>query len=154
MRTVYGQCGVKPEKWSMWKRTARARRWAIRSNAGRLGRVLGEPRADGSRCLIGSVKSNIGHLEAASGIAGLTKALLALKHREIPGNLHFNTPNPKIDFENWKLEVVTKATPLPERDKPVVVGVNSFGFGGTNAHLAIQEYRPRRSKVAAVKRRG
>ena len=110
---------------------------------GALGRVLGEPRADGSHCLIGSVKSNIGHLEAASGIAGLTKALLTLKHGEIPGNLHFTNPNPKIEFEQWKLEVVTAPTPLPEREKPVVLGVNSFGFGGTNAHLALQQYRAR-----------
>lgn len=107
---------------------------------GALGRVLGMPRTDGSVCHIGSVKSNIGHLEGASGIAGLTKLLLCLKHRAIPGNLHFNIPNPKIEFENWKLSVVTRQTPLPAR--PVTMGINSFGFGGTNAHLVIREYAP------------
>ncbi len=92
-------------------------------------------------------------MEAASGIAGLTKALLALRHREVPANLHFVTPNPKIDFENWKLEVVTQPTRLPEREAPVVVGVNSFGFGGTNAHVAIQEYKPQPIRsVAAVRK--
>ena len=149
LRTVYGECGVPPEDVFYVEAHGTGTAVGDPIECGALGRVLGEPRTDGSRCLIGSVKSNIGHLEAASGIAGLTKALLALKHREIPGNLHFNTPNPKIDFENWKLDVVTKATPLPERDKPVVVGVNSFGFGGTNSHLVIQEYG-RTAKKAAV----
>ena len=107
-----------------------------------LGRVLGEPRADGSECLIGSVKSNIGHLEPASGIAGLTKVLLSLEKRELPANLHFNTPNPKIDFDAWKLRVVDQPVALPEQDKPIIMGVNSFGFGGTNAHAIIEEYRP------------
>ena len=151
LRTVYGQCGVKPEQVVYVEAHGTGTAVGDPIECGALGRVLGEPRADDSRCLIGSVKSNIGHLEAASGIAGLTKTLLALKHREIPGNLHFATPNPKIDFEKWKLHVVTKATPLPDSDKPVVVGVNSFGFGGTNSHLVIQEYRPRPKKVAAVK---
>ncbi len=116
---------------------------------GALGKVLGAPRADGSMCHIGSVKSNIGHLEPASGIAGMTKVILALKHREIPAQLHFNTPNPKIDFEGWKLRVVDKPLPLPEHD--VIIGVNSFGFGGTNAHAIIEEYRtPARENTLAA----
>ena len=142
LRTVYSQCQVKPEDVFYVEAHGTGTAVGDPIECGALGRVLGTPRADGSRCLIGSVKSNIGHLEAASGIAGLTKALLALRHREIPANLHFVTPNPKIDFENWKLAVVTQATPFPEREAPVVIGVNSFGFGGTNAHVAIQEYKP------------
>ncbi len=149
LRGVYAHCGIKPQDVFYVEAHGTGTAVGDPIECGALGRVLGEPRADGSRCLIGSVKSNIGHLEAASGMAGLAKTLLALKHREIPGNLHFNTPNPKIDFENWKLEVVTMPTALPE--KPVVVGVNSFGFGGTNAHLAIQEYLPRSRRPATVK---
>ena len=140
IRTVFSQCSVKPEDVFYVEAHGTGTAVGDPIECGALGRVFGESRVDGS-CLIGSVKSNIGHLEPASGIAGLTKVLLALKHREIPANLHFTTPNPQIDFEKWKLEVVTKATPFP--DEPVVVGVNSFGFGGTNAHAAIQEYRPK-----------
>ncbi len=149
LRSVYAQCGVKAEDVFYVEAHGTGTAVGDPIECAALGRVLGEPRADGSRCRIGSVKSNIGHLEAASGMAGLTKTLLTLKHREIPGNLHFKTPNPKIDFENWKLEVVTAATALPAH--PVVVGVNSFGFGGTNAHLAIQEYRPRAARAVVVK---
>ncbi|MFK7874841.1 MAG: SDR family NAD(P)-dependent oxidoreductase [Paracoccaceae bacterium] len=105
---------------------------------GALGKVLGAPRADGSVCHIGSIKSNIGHLEPASGIAGLAKVLLSLKHRQIPANLHYNTPNPKIKFDEWRLQVVDTALPLPK--EPVVIGINSFGFGGTNAHAIVEEY--------------
>ena len=105
---------------------------------GALGRVLGATRNDGSVCHIGSIKSNIGHLEPASGIAGLSKVLLALKHREIPANLHYHNPNPKIAFDDWRLQVVDKPLPLPS--EPVVMGINSFGFGGTNAHAIIEEY--------------
>ena len=141
LRKVYGQAGVDAQDVFYVEAHGTGTAVGDPIECGALGRVLGEPRGDGSDCLIGSVKSNIGHLEAASGIAGLTKALLVLKHREIPANLHFTTPNPKIAFEDWKLKVVTEATALPERKRPVVIGINSFGFGGTNAHLALQEYR-------------
>ncbi len=107
-----------------------------------IGRVLGTHRQDGSVCHIGSIKSNIGHLEPASGIAGITKILLSFQNREIPANLHYSTPNPKIDFENWKLRVVDRPLPLPDNGKPVVFGINSFGFGGTNSHAILQDYRP------------
>ncbi|MGB8204704.1 MAG: type I polyketide synthase, partial [Candidatus Baltobacteraceae bacterium] len=142
LRKVYAACGVPPEDVVYVEAHGTGTSVGDPIECESLGRVLGVPRADGSTCLVGSVKSNIGHLEAASGMAGLTKALLVLRHREIPANLHFKTPNPKIKFDEWKLEVVSTTRPLPERGKPVVVGVNSFGFGGTNAHLAIAEYRP------------
>jgi phthiocerol/phenolphthiocerol synthesis type-I polyketide synthase C len=142
LRSVYASCGLRAEDVFYVEAHGTGTAVGDPIECGALGRVLGEPRADGSSCLIGSVKSNIGHLEAASGIAGLTKVLLALQHGEIPGNLHFDNPNPKIEFEKWKLDVVTATTPLPEREKPLVLGVNSFGFGGTNAHLALQQYRP------------
>jgi phthiocerol/phenolphthiocerol synthesis type-I polyketide synthase C len=151
LRAVYGHCGARAEDVVYVEAHGTGTAVGDPIECGALGRVLGEPRADGSRCLIGSVKSNIGHLEAASGIAGMTKALLSLQHGEIPGNLHFKTPNPKIDFDNWKLEVVTKPTPLPQRaGGPVLVGVNSFGFGGTNAHVAIQQYCPKPARVSGV----
>jgi acyl transferase domain-containing protein/NADPH:quinone reductase-like Zn-dependent oxidoreductase/acyl carrier protein len=84
---------------------------------------------------VGSVKSNIGHLETASGMAGLIKALLMLEKRVIPPNLHFGEPNPRIDFEALSIRVPTAPEPLPGQDP--VIGVNSFGFGGTNASLLL-----------------
>lgn len=94
--------------------------------------------------LIGSVKSNIGHLEGAAGVAGLIKLALAIHHRRIPGNLHFHQGNPAIDFANWRLKVVdrTMEWPAPADGGPRVGGVNSFGAGGTNAHVVVEEYRP------------
>ncbi len=151
MRKVYSSCGIAPEDVVYVEAHGTGTAVGDPVECESIGRVLGTPRTDGSTLLIGSVKSNIGHLEAASGMAGLTKALLVLRNREVPGNLHFTTPNPKIKFDEWKLAVVTATTPLPERERPLVVGVNSFGFGGTNAHLAIQEYRAP-ARPAAVPR--
>ena len=91
---------------------------------------------------IGSAKTNLGHLETASGMAGLLKVILSLKNRAIPPSLHFNEPNPNIDFEADQLSVVTSLTALEESAKPLLMGVNSFGFGGANAHAIIEEYKP------------
>src|SRR5712675_1356916 len=88
---------------------------------------------------IGSVKTNVGHLETAAGIAGLLKAMLVLQHREIPGSLHFSSPNPHIDFDKLKLRVPTDTEPFPETDGERLAGVNSFGFGGANAHVILTE---------------
>ena len=85
-------------------------------------------------CYLGSVKSNIGHLESAAGMAGLIKAVLMLNHGRIPANLHFRTPNQFIDFDSHHLRVVAEETPL---DPGAVIGVSSFGFGGANAHVLI-----------------
>src|SRR6476661_709088 len=88
---------------------------------------------------IGSVKTNVGHLETAAGIAGLLKAMLVLQHREIPGSLHFSSPSPHIDFDKLKLRVPTDTEPFPETDGERLAGVNSFGFGGANAHVILTE---------------
>jgi amino acid adenylation domain-containing protein/non-ribosomal peptide synthase protein (TIGR01720 family) len=104
-----------------------------------LGTELLAGRPAGNCCLVGSVKTNIGHLEPASGIAGLIKVALALKHRQIPANLHFNEPNPDIPFEALRLRVPRTLEPWPASDGPALAGINSFGFGGTNAHAILQE---------------
>jgi len=105
-----------------------------------LGRVFSEGRgADDAPVLLGSVKTNIGHLESASGVAGLIKAALCLQQRAIPPNLHFLKPNPAIDFERLRLHVVQELQPWPETDTPRRAAVNSFGFGGTNAHVILEE---------------
>jgi 8-amino-7-oxononanoate synthase len=103
-----------------------------------LGAVLGENRLPGDYCKIGSVKTNIGHGETAAGIAGVIKVALALKHKQIPPSLHFNQPNPEIDFEGLRLQVQTELKPW-ETERLAIAGVNSFGFGGTNAHVVMQE---------------
>lgn len=100
-----------------------------------IGRALGVGRSLGA-LPIGSVKSNVGHLEAASGMAGLLKALLVLKHRQIPPTLHAEDLNPAIDFTGLGVRPVTRTEPLAHAGLPLA-GVNSFGFGGANAHLVL-----------------
>ncbi|MFW9259889.1 SDR family NAD(P)-dependent oxidoreductase [Nostoc sp. CALU 546] len=109
----------------------------IEANA--LGNVLRKNRPSGDYCIIGSVKSNIGHLESAAGVAGIIKVALALKHGQIPPNLHFQTPNPKIPFEELRLRVPTTLETWPNGNKPRLAALNSFGFGGTNAHVVLAE---------------
>jgi acyl transferase domain-containing protein len=90
-------------------------------------------------CAIGSVKTNIGHLDTAAGIAGLIKTALALRHKEIPPSLHFKVPNPNIDFEGSPFYVNTASTPWASPTAPRRAGVSSFGIGGTNAHVVLEE---------------
>ncbi|NER83044.1 MAG: type I polyketide synthase, partial [Leptolyngbya sp. SIO1D8] len=90
-------------------------------------------------CAIGSVKTNIGHLDTAAGIAGLIKTVLALKHQQIPPSLHFETPNPKIDFANSPFYVNAALSPWQANGMPRRAGVSSFGIGGTNAHVILEE---------------
>jgi len=86
-------------------------------------------------CFLGSVKSNIGHLESAAGIAGLIKSVLILYHGIIPPNLHFNQPNQYIDFDSYHLKVASEQTKI---DNQTYIGISSFGFGGSNAHIIIK----------------
>ena len=96
---------------------------------------------------IGSVKTNIGHLEPASGLAGLAKACLALQNDTLPASLHFEQPNPDIDFEGLNLRVATETEPLDWTGKRRFAGVNSFGFGGTNAHILLGDPDSRLQKT-------
>ncbi|MEG4836966.1 type I polyketide synthase [Microcoleus sp. B9-D4] len=90
-------------------------------------------------CAIGSVKTNLGHLDAAAGIAGLIKTVLALKHKCIPPSLHFKQPNPKIDFANSPFYVNTALSEWKTNGTPRRAGVSSFGMGGTNCHVVLEE---------------
>ena len=101
-----------------------------------LGRGLGQRRSQSLP--IGSVKSNIGHLEPASGLAGVVKCILALNKGVVPATLHQNAPSPHIQFDELNLRVLDRNWPLPERRGPHLAGVNSFGFGGTNAHVILR----------------
>jgi non-ribosomal peptide synthase protein (TIGR01720 family) len=90
-------------------------------------------------CAIGSLKTNVGHLDAAAGVAGLIKAVLAVKHGTIPPSLHFQEPNPEIDFANGPFYVNTSLSKWKTDGAPRIAGVSSFGIGGTNAHVVVQE---------------
>ena len=90
-------------------------------------------------CAIGSVKSNIGHTVAAAGVAGLIKVAMSLHHETIPATLHYQNPNPQIDFENSPFYVCDQHTPWKRGEQPRRAGVSSFGVGGTNAHILLQE---------------
>jgi acyl transferase domain-containing protein/aryl carrier-like protein len=103
-----------------------------------LGAVLSQGRPKHRPCVIGSVKTNIGHTEAAAGIAGLIKVALCLKHRAIPPSLHFQEPNPTIPWDDLPLIVQRELGPWPKDFEPAVAGVSSFGISGTNAHVVLQ----------------
>ncbi|MET9432175.1 type I polyketide synthase [Streptomyces sp. NPDC003036] len=107
--------------------------------AAALGAALGADRAPGDPLLVGSVKTNIGHLEGAAGIAGLIKTLLSIAHRELPASLNFETPNPAIPLDELGLAVQREHSAWPRPDRPLVAGVSSFGMGGTNAHVVVAE---------------
>ena len=100
--------------------------------------VLGEGHSKENPLMVGSVKTNIGHLEAAAGVAGLIKAVLCFRHHMIPPHLHFNEPNPHIPWDEIPIRVPTKPTPWPAGVERPIAGVSAFGFSGTNAHVLLQ----------------
>nr|WRX36517.1 hypothetical protein [Cystobacterineae bacterium] len=101
--------------------------------------VLGPVRADGGHCVLGALKTNIGHLEGAAGVAGVIKAVLSLRHERIPKNLNFRTLNPRIRLEGTALAVASEPKPWPRTERPRLAGVSSFGISGTNAHVVLEE---------------
>ncbi|MCP9272306.1 type I polyketide synthase [Mycolicibacterium arenosum] len=103
------------------------------------GAAFGAGRDAGDPLLMGSVKTNIGHLEAAAGIAGVLKVVLSLEHELLPQHLHFQHPSPHIPWDSLPVQVVSEATPWQRGDRPRIAGVSSFGFAGTNAHVILEE---------------
>ena len=120
------------------KRTAPGRRLGDPIEMGALGAVFAPQRPAQRPLLVGSVKTNIGHLEGAAGVAGLIKACLAVSRGQIPPHLHFERPSPHIDW-SLPLQVPTRLTAWPASDRPRRAGVSSFGFGGTNAHVIVEQ---------------
>nr|VFK79808.1 MAG: hydroxymethylglutaryl-CoA synthase [Candidatus Kentron sp. SD] len=122
--------------------------------------VLVPDRSPEQTCWIGSVKTNIGHLEAAAGIAGLIKTVLALQHREIPPHLHLDTLNPHLEITDTPLSIPLKPTPWPANgpNGRRLAGISSFGFSGTNAHVVLEEAPPiglgKRSDVFIIGKEG
>lgn len=116
--------------------------------AGALSKTYGEARRNISPLLIGSVKSNIGHTEAGSGMAALIKVLMSMDHDEIPGNLNFKTPNSYIDWKNNNLSVIGKNTEWKSDGGHRYAGISGFGFGGSNAHVIVEDYFDRTQRVS------
>ncbi|QZS53448.1 type I polyketide synthase [Rhodococcus opacus] len=105
-----------------------------------LGRVVGRGRADDKPALLGSAKTNFGHLEAAAGAAGLIKVVLSMREDTLPPTLNFAGPNPYIAFDKAHLQVIPEGAAWPRYTGTAVAGVSGFGFGGTNAHVVVREY--------------
>ena len=134
IQRVYSRAAIDPNRLAFVEAHGTGTPAGDPLEAAALGRSLGHERSD--PLPIGSIKTNIGHLEPASGLAGVLKALLSLNHGVLPPSLHFDEPNPHIDFDRLNLTVCNESLLLP--DSPMrCAGVNSFGFGGTNAHAIV-----------------
>lgn len=138
LRAAYRRAGVPPERVGYIEAHGSGTALGDPIEATALGAVVGAERDPASPCAVGSIKSNLGHLEGAAGIAGLIKAALTLAHRQIPPSLHFDAPNPLIDLPALRLAVPTGLADW-ESEGPRVAGVSSFGFGGANAHVVLEE---------------
>jgi acyl transferase domain-containing protein/NAD(P)-dependent dehydrogenase (short-subunit alcohol dehydrogenase family) len=136
LQQVYQRAGVAAEQLSYIEAHGTGTRAGDPLEIAALGRALAG-RSLQQPCLVGSVKTNIGHTEAASAMAGLIKATLVAREKQVPANLHFHTPNPEIPFAQLPLKVVTALTPL-DADKTHFIGVNSFGYGGSNGHVIVR----------------
>ncbi|MET0896297.1 MAG: type I polyketide synthase [Mycobacterium sp.] len=140
LRTAYANAGVPPQEVDYIETHGTGTMLGDPIEARALGTVLGRGRtAEAGPLLIGTVKTNLGHLEAAAGVVGFIKAVLAVERAAIPGNLHFQKPNPHIPFDQLRLKVVAEEQQWPATEHPRRAGVSSFGFGGTNAHLVIEQ---------------
>ncbi|HXP30307.1 MAG TPA: SDR family NAD(P)-dependent oxidoreductase [Stellaceae bacterium] len=148
LRSVYAEAEIAPERLAFVEAHGTGTPVGDPLEAAALGEALARHRA--APLPIGSVKSNLGHLEAASGMAGLVKAMLALEHRVLPPSIHCETPNPQIPFAELNLRIAAEPLALAA-DESAVAGVNSFGFGGTNAHaiLAPPPNRPAAEETAS-----
>src|SRR6476646_763503 len=143
LRAAYANAGVPPHEVDYVETHGTGTLLGDPIEARALGTVLGRGRPENSPLLIGAIKSNLGHLEAAAGIAGFIKAVLAVQRGHIPPNLGFQTPNPHIPFDQMRLKVVADHQDWPARNeglpRPRRAGVSSFGFGGANAHVVIEQ---------------
>ena len=139
LHRLYGDDAIDPNRLAFVEAHGTGTRVGDPAEATAIGEALGRPRS--APLPIGSVKSNIGHLEPASGLAGLYKAVMALEHRQLPRSLHADEINPAIDFADLNLTLAREPVTLPQ-DGTWLAGISSFGFGGTNAHVVISQPEP------------
>lgn len=147
LRQVYSQAGIDPADIDYLEAHGTGTAVGDPIEAMAIGNALGKNRAPQQPLPIGSVKSNLGHLETASGVAGLVKALHCIKHRCVPATIGIKTLNPNIPFADLNLQVVTKAQALKKSGK-LIVGINSFGFGGANAHVILESHDKTQLSIA------
>ncbi|MBC7821933.1 MAG: type I polyketide synthase, partial [Planctomycetaceae bacterium] len=139
MREVYARLEIDPASVAYVEAHGTGTAIGDPTEAFALGEVFSAGRDSTRPLVIGSVKTNIGHLESASGMASVLKAVLSIRNRVVFRNLHFRQPNSRIPFGELKLRVPVETEPWPDSDRPAVIGINSFGFGGTNAHVVLAE---------------
>ena len=142
VRTAYQRAGVSPDDVQYVELHGTGTPVGDPIEAAALGASIGTLKRSGDPLAVGSVKTNIGHLEAAAGITGLVKTVLAISNRELPASLNHETPNPAIPFDELNLSVVTSHSAWPHPDRRLVAGVSSFGMGGTNCHVVVGEAPP------------
>ncbi|GGE76548.1 SDR family NAD(P)-dependent oxidoreductase [Stappia taiwanensis] len=148
LHSIYRDFDISPEDLAFIEAHGTGTPVGDPAEANALGVAIGQRRQ--TPVPIGSVKTNIGHLEPVSGLAGVLKSILALQHRQLPRSLHFDTPNPNIDFEALNLSVAGAPLALDTPGVGRLAGINSFGFGGTNAHTVIAEGDPIRPPQSDV----
>lgn len=148
LRQAYSAARLSPELVQYVEAQGTGTRLGDAIEAAALGAVVGRGRSAENPCAIGSVKTNLGHMEAASGVASLMKVALALERKEIPPTLHFQTPSPDIPFGQLGLRVQGRLAPWPDSARGRFAGVSAFGFGGSNAHVVLGEAPP--ENVSAV----
>ncbi len=135
IRKVYERAGIKPSDIRYVEAHGTGTKAGDPVELSALNNVLKEGRGENEKVFVGSVKTNIGHLEAGAGIAGIIKSAISVNRREIPPHLHFKKANPNIDFDKLALKVPLKLESYPEG--PALASINSFGYGGTNGHMVI-----------------
>ncbi|MGC0415550.1 acyl transferase domain-containing protein/NADP-dependent 3-hydroxy acid dehydrogenase YdfG [Embleya sp. AB8] len=137
IRLAHRQAGVAPGDIAFVELHGTGTKVGDPIEAAALGAVIGSAKQAGDPLIVGSAKTNVGHLEGAAGIVGLIKTVLSIKHRAIPASLNFRTPNPEIPLDDLGLRVQTAPGDWPHPDRPPLAGVSSFGMGGTNCHLVV-----------------
>ncbi|MET3860912.1 polyketide synthase 13 [Dietzia sp. 2505] len=142
LRQAYADAGVDPRDVDYIEAHGTGTILGDPIEATAIGQVLGRGRDADRPTLLGSAKTNFGHMESAAGAAGLAKIILGMGHDSLPPTLNFAGPNPYIDFDAARLSVVTENRPWPRYSGRALAGVSGFGFGGTNAHVVVAEYQP------------
>jgi len=151
LRQAYKRAGISPHQVHYIEAHGTGTKLGDPIEIEALGEILSKNRPENHPLMVGSVKTNIGHLEGASGIAGLIKNVLILQQQQIPPSLNFHQPNPYIPFKNYKINIPTKLTDWrPYNYETMKVGVSAFGWGGTNAHVVLEEYPDERQELFVV----
>ena len=147
IRQALARAGVKAEQISYIEAHGTGTSLGDPIEVGALGAVFGQSHSRQQPLYIGSVKTNIGHLEAAAGMAGLIKVVLAMQHERLPAHLHFHRPSPHIDWDMLPVEVTAQGIPWTDQAQSRCAGVSSFGFSGTNAHVIVESVAPAAASI-------